>query len=47
MLVLIAKKKNGVTSKVFVEFLIAMSIIIFLYRNIAFIRKILYYYTVF
>ena len=38
MLVLIAKK-NGVTSKVFVEFLIAMSIIIFLYRNIAFIRK--------
>ena len=40
MLVLIAKK-NGVTSKVFVEFLIAMSIIIFLYRNIAFIRKIL------
>ena len=46
MLVLIAKK-NGVTSKVFVEFLIAMSIIIFLYGNIAFIRKILYYYTVF
>ncbi|CAD0143310.1 protein of unknown function [Streptococcus thermophilus] len=45
MLVLI--EKNEVTSKVFVEFLIAMLIIIFLYRNIAFIRKMLYYYTVF